>query len=77
MCNYVQFSVDKNLFLEFWIGKTCVINCLEFFNKYGLGIGNVTECDRALLEITFSHLRIDEAVDEVADGLLRVVRERA
>ena len=68
-----KWSLD--LFLQLRIGKTGVIDHLEFLNKNRLGVGNVAEGDGALLEIAFCHLGVDESVDEFADGLLRVVGE--
>ena len=51
-----------------------MIDRLEFLNQYGLGVGNVTESDGALLEIPICYLTIYELVDKFTDGFLRIVR---
>ena len=50
-----------------------MIDSLELLDEYRLGVGDVTEGDGTFLEIALSHLSVDEAVDEFADGLLGVV----
>mgnify|MGYP006956034211 CR=1 FL=1 len=54
-----------------------MINRLEAFDEHHLGEGDVTEGDRAFLEVTICHLTVDELVDQGADALLRVFLERA
>ena len=50
-----------------------MIYCFQFFNQYGFCIGNISECDRALLEIALSHLIVDKFVDKLPDGLLCII----
>ena len=71
ICYYV-FKKILCLF-EFGVGEAGVVDCLELLDEDGLGVGNIAEGDGTLLEVAFSHLGIDETVDEFADGLLRVV----
>ena len=54
-----------------------MIDSLELVDQDRLGVGDVPERDGALAEVSVGQLSVDETVDEVADGLLRVVRERA
>ena len=70
LCNFISLFP---LLFEFRIGKSGMINGLEFLDEDGLGVCNVTEGDGTFLEVALSHLGVDEAVHEFADGLLRIV----
>ena len=61
------------LLLQFGVGDTCVVDGLQFLDENGLGVGDVAERDGTLLEIALFHLRVDDAVDHLADAVLRIV----
>ena len=65
------------LFLQFRVGKAGVVDVLELFDEDGLGVSDVTEGDGTLTEVALGHLCVDETVHEFADGLLRIVGQRA
>ena len=77
LCNYLHTfnAFVQELFLQFWVRETRMVNCFEFLDKHGLGIGYVAEGDGALAEIAFGHLRIDQFVDQFTDALLGIVRQ--
>ena len=59
------------------ITDPCVISDFQLFFEYSLDGRNVLESDRALFEITFSNLGVNDLVDQVADSFFRIFWQTA
>ena len=71
----VKGSVGAGLLLG--VADACVVDGLQLLDEYGLGVLNVAEGDRALAEVSFLHLTVDDVLYEVADALLGIVGQRS
>ena len=54
-----------------------MVNAFQSLYQYSLGGGDVAEGYGTFLEVSLCHLRVDDAVYYVGDGLLRIFRQRA
>ena len=68
---------NHQLFIQMRIRNSRMINGFQTFCEHHFGQGDVAEGDRTFLEETFSHLTVDELVDERADAFLGIFVERA
>jgi len=74
-CSPVVERYSRLLF-ELGIADACVVDGLQLLYEYGLGVLDVAEGDGAVAEVALVNLRVDDAADEFADALFRIVGQR-
>ena len=53
-----------------------MVDGLQLLYEYGLGVLDVAESDGTVAEVALVNLRVDDAADEFADALFRIVGQR-
>ena len=66
----------SRLLFQFGIADACVVDGLQFLDEDGLGVLDVAESDGTIAEVALVHLCVDDAADEFADALFRIVGQR-
>ena len=73
---HISSVIATKLFFQFRITYTGVVDGLQLLNEHRLGILDVAESDGTLTEEAVGQLTIDDAIDQRADALLRIVGQR-